>query len=167
MNTMDAFLDKLRKETPGAQTVEERFEQQKREWIADLGKLMEQLGSWLSKGEAEGLIRIDRRKIELAEEDLGLYEVPALTIHLRTTHPRSIKVEPRGMRIVGVVVEGAKTAARERLTGAEGRVDLVCGAERVTLLRSRQRDWKIVDRTGCTSDFTEAAFIETLDDLIG
>jgi hypothetical protein len=160
MTGKQALLEKLRGEAPGPKTVDEHFEQQKAEWIVDVGALMDQLAGWLSDGEHEGLVRVERRAIELAEEDLGPYEAPALTIHLRTTHPRTVKVEPKGMRVVGAIV-----AADRRIIGARGRVDITCGPARAMLLRYAG-SWKLVTPAGSPVELTEDSFSDVLGELI-
>lgn len=165
----NALLEKLRKDAPSVRTVEELLEQQKEEWVADLGELMAKLTDWLADGIKEGLVKVEQRSVELAEEDLGAYEAPALTIHLRTAHPRSVKIEPKGMRIVGVIATG-----ESRIVGARGRVDLTCGAARAILLRWKgapHKDaagtvWKLISRKGDQVELTEDAFSDALGELI-
>jgi len=96
--------------------------------IDDLRRLFDQIREWLAPG--SGSLVIAEHEIEIAEEDLGPYRVPAMTIRVRTGHPRTVHVEPKGMRVVGVVGVGER-----RLLGASGRVDLTCGPSRAILLR--------------------------------
>ncbi len=89
-------------------------------------------GSGENNGEGVGKLETESGEQELVE-DLGLYEIPTLTINFRTLG-RKVKVLPRGSQVVGGIF--ARADGREdRLVGASGRVDLVCGAGRVTLLR--------------------------------
>ncbi|WP_437288699.1 hypothetical protein [Sorangium sp. So ce406] len=161
MAGMHALLEKLRKEAPGVKTVEEHLEEKKAEWLADLNELMDRIAGWLADGQAEGLLHVERRTVDLAEEDLGPYEAPALWLHVRTTRPRTVKVEPKGMRIVGVIA-----AADRRIVGARGRVDVTCGAARAILLRMGAGDWKLVAQGGEAVDLTEDAFSDALGELI-
>ncbi|HSN97002.1 MAG TPA: hypothetical protein VLS89_01850 [Candidatus Nanopelagicales bacterium] len=165
MTGKEALLERLRREAPGdKQTVQEYWERQTQEWIDDLQSLMETLAGWLDQAEQEGLLSVERQHVELAEEDLGPYDVPALAIHLRTTHPRIIRVHPRGLRIVGVIVAGD-----HRIVGARGRVDITCGAGRTMLLRFKDKDhetsWSVIQPDGTGVPLTEDGFSDVLNEL--
>jgi len=162
-----ALLEKLRQDAPGVKTVEEHLQDRKREWLADLDELMGTLAGWLADGEHQGLLRIERRDVEVAEEDLGPYSAPALSIRTLTAHPRTIQVQPRGLRVAGVIA-----AAGGRIVGAHGRVDITCGAGRMILLRMREpvsapiTAWKLVLSDGKMAPLTEDAFSEALTELL-
>lgn len=163
MTRKDTFLDKLRRQTPEALGVDEMLHQQQERWREDVKSLMQTLLSWLSEGAQQGLIKVEQRIVEVTEEDLGAYTIEGLKIQLQTAHPRIVQVEPRAMRIAGVVV------ASQRITGASGRVDLICGGARVMLLRMEGKGplpWHIVKPDGTMMALSEEAFFDVLDELI-
>jgi hypothetical protein len=122
MSTMDKLLKRLSAEK--VTSVGEALERKKGEWLDDLQRLLDQIQTWLAAGEADGTVAIDRSEVEIAEQDLGPYRVPTLTIRTLTRSPAIVRIEPRGMRVVGVVA-----------VGAAGRVDMTAGPSRVILLR--------------------------------
>jgi hypothetical protein len=132
---MRQLVKKLRASQPSG-TVDEQLELDRQQWLQDLSSLMKALRSWLKEGEEEQVFKIEDDKVELVEQDLGAYEAPSLRIFARTLG-RTVKVLPKGLRIVGSVQDGA------RLVNAKGRVDLISGARRCTLLRTPSREWKI------------------------
>jgi hypothetical protein len=67
MTGKQALLEKLRGQAPSPTTVSEHVEQQKSEWIGDVAALLDQLTGWLSDGEHEGLVKVERRAIEHIE----------------------------------------------------------------------------------------------------
>lgn len=145
-------------------TVEQHWAKQRAEWIDDLAALMRNIRAWLAPAVEQQLARIEPREVELDEPDTGPYEADALTIHLGD---RKVAVEPRGMRIVGVMAAGGR-----RVVGASGRVDLVSGPARATLLRSADRAWRIASVDGWEPGRDAVAldaesFADTLAELIG
>ncbi len=100
----------LRKLQDQPKSVEEHFAETKQEWIADVAKLITTMEEWLAPLVEKKLARLEHRTVELDEPDTGPYSVDALTISLGD---REVRVEPRGMRIVGAVrTERAASSAR-------------------------------------------------------
>ncbi len=161
MTGQQALLEKLRGDAVDAETIDEALRRQQGDWLRDLETLMDTIDGWLSEGKAEGLWRVERRTVELAEEDLGAYAAPAVSIHARTAHPRTVKVEPRGMRVAGVVI-----ASDRRIVGARGRVDVTCGAGRAILLRMAPGMWKLVPPSGVQTELTNDSFSATVAELL-
>lgn len=146
------------------QTVDDYWAEKRREWVDDLGALMTSIAEWLEPAVAKNLVRIERRKFELDEAETGPYAVDALTIHLGD---REVHVEPRGMRVVGVVTSG-----NTRIIGARGRVDLVSGPARATILRRADRAWQLAAVDGWAPErqpieLTADALADALAELIG
>lgn len=153
----------LRKLEDQPKSVVEHFAEKKREWIADVAKLITTLEEWLQPLVEKKLARLERRAVELDEPDTGPYSVDALTISLGD---REVKVEPRGMRVVGVVRSG-----NDRIVGARGRVDLVSGPSRATILRRSNGAWQLASVDGWPSDksamdLTVETFADALAELI-
>ncbi|MBL9025150.1 MAG: hypothetical protein JNL21_23330 [Myxococcales bacterium] len=162
MLKMEQLLKRLSSER--VETVGEALDRKKDEWVDDLRSLLAQLRAWLADGEAAGTVSFREHEIELAEEDLGPYIVPALEIQVRTRHPASVHILPRGMRVLGVVVAGPT-----RLVGACGRVDMMCGPSRVILLRFRSEgatSWKAVLDDGRTEILDKDGFATALSYLL-
>src|SRR5580698_4095256 len=85
-------------------TVDAHWAEKKQEWVEDIAALMKSIEEWLAPAVDQKLARVERRTLELDEDDTGPYVVDALTIHLSD---REVRVEPRGMRVVGVIAAGA------------------------------------------------------------
>jgi hypothetical protein len=166
MNAKVALLNKLRA-AQSATASADPWEQKKNEWVEDLEKLVATIVEWLAQARDEGLLAIEKKTVELREQDTGPYDVPTLEIHTRTRHPRTVRVLPRGMRIVGVI--GADAAQRARKPLVAGRVDVISGAVRATLLRARKAgktSWEIVLSDGTTNPLNEERFIASFNELI-
>ncbi len=162
MPKMQELLKRLSAEK--VEAVDEALARKKEEWLADLKRLFHQLRTWLADGEAEGTVAISDQEIEIAEEDLGPYRVPAMEIRIRTRSPQTIHVHPKGMRVVGVVSAGPR-----RLVGASGRVDLACGPSRVILLRFRSDGttrWTAILDDGTKEDLTRDSFATAIAYLL-
>ncbi|HTN84368.1 MAG TPA: hypothetical protein VL242_11800 [Sorangium sp.] len=138
---IERLVEKLQSQS---KTVDEHWAEKKLEWIEDVAVLATNIEEWLAPAVEQRLARVERRKLELDEPDTGPYEIDALTIHLGD---REVRVEPRGMRVVGVVGTGAA-----RIVGARGRVDLVSGPARATILRRADRTWQLATVDGWPTD---------------
>jgi hypothetical protein len=166
MDAKAALLQKLRDAQSSVPGVDP-WERKKNEWVDDLEKLVATIEDWLAQARDEGLVAIEKKVIELREEDLGPYDVPTLEIRTRTRHPRTVHVLPRGMRIVGVV--GAEPSHRARKASATGRVDLISGASRTILLRAKKGQktaWEVVLAGGGTVELDEERFLDAFNELI-
>src|SRR5450432_1025908 len=117
-------------------TVEQHFKEKRDEWIADVSKLLDEVTAWLGPAIEKKLVRIEPGEIELDEQDTGPYRVGTLTIHLGG---RKVEMKPRGMRVVGAIPSGGG----KRIIGARGRVDLMSGPARATILRKSDRTWQL------------------------
>lgn len=161
MSNLDALFDRLRTQP---KTPEDHWKVKSQEWIEDLEKLWATISEWLKKGVDEGLIRLERRTVELDEEDLGTYEAPALDLHFNADGHRVIKIEPTAMRVVGVI-----PTPGVRILGAAGRVDLRCGPARAMLLRRAPGKWQFVgvDRGFSSGDYVVDLTPDSLGEVIG
>ena len=134
----------LRKLEQQPKTVDEHWAEKRREWVEDVASLMRSIAEWLAPALEKDLARLEPRRLKLEEPDTGAYEVDALTIYLGD---REVRVEPRGMCVVGVVTTGDR-----RIVGARGRVDLISGPARATILRRRDRTWQLATVDGWAPD---------------
>lgn len=101
---MATLTDFLRKQK-AADNPDRRVQRQKA-WLSALDKLFQKIRSWLAEAEQEKLIKVRIEKVNHAEEGLGTFEVPRLTL---TVDHKTIILKPIGATIVG----------------ADGRVDMV------------------------------------------
>lgn len=162
MTGKEALLEVLQREAGEAKS--DVLERRQQAWIDDVQQLMTRLDGFVADSSFEGKLETESGKQELVE-DLGLYEIPTLTINFRTLG-RKVKVLPRGSQVVGGIFTRAD-GREDRLVGASGRVDLVCGAGRVTLLRFIGDDgtaWRWLGREG---ELDEDSFFEVLSQLVG
>jgi hypothetical protein len=153
---IERLLHKLQEQP---KTVDAHWAEKREEWIADVATLMKSIGEWLAPVVDAKLAMVERRTIELDEADTGPYSVDALTIHLGE---REVRVDPRGMRVVGVIAAGGK-----RIVGARGRVDVISGPARATILRTADRTWQLATVDGWPSDRGAVALdADTLTDAL-
>lgn len=157
---IDDLMKKLQNQPT---TVAEHFAEKKQEWVDDVATLIKSMEEWLKPLVEKKLARLERRTVELDEPDTGTYLVDALTIFLGD---RSVKVEPRGMRVVGVVRTG-----KDRIVGARGMVELVSGPSRATILRRSDGSWQLATADGwpaekSAADLNEETFADALAELL-
>jgi hypothetical protein len=100
---MNGITEFLRKQKEAASP--ERAERRRKEWLAALDQLIQQIHSWLTDAEDEKLIKVRKSNITISEETLGTYQAPSLTLTVGT---KTVTLKPIG----GVII------------GADGRVDM-------------------------------------------
>jgi hypothetical protein len=162
MTGKQALLELLQREA--GEATDDALEHLRLAWIHDLDELMAQLRTWLEQPAFDRLLKIVIGTEELNEEDLT-YSVPVLTIVFQTRGRPEVKVVPRGMQVVGGIFKGAD-GKEGRLVGASGRVDLLRGPTRATLLRFVGHDgttWRWLSRDG---ELDETSFFDVLRQLI-
>lgn len=77
-------------------------------WRQDLSALMSRLEAWVTDSQLEDKLHVEKRDLEILEDELGPYVVISLTIVVRTRHPRKVLITPRAMQVVGgICVEEA------------------------------------------------------------
>jgi hypothetical protein len=116
MTTLAEFLkeqaEEQRRQAP-------QVEQKRQEWVGALEGLLQQMEQWLEKADSERVLRLERTKVTLREEGLGLYTAPGLIIELGT---QRVEVLPRARNTAGaILLEDGKTYR------VQGRVDLTNG----------------------------------------
>lgn len=160
-----ALLDQLRRDAAGGEGDASELELHKEAWRQDLSVLMGRVEAWLTDSQLEGKLHVEKRDLEILEDELEPYVVTSMTIVVRTRHPRKVFVTPRAMQVVGGVFAGADGKER-RLVGARGRVDITCGASREILLRIIGDDgttWRWLQRD---AELTEDNFFTVLGEMI-
>lgn len=74
------------------------WEKRKVWWISQVDKLMWEVRGWLKVLEDEGVLTVQMKKIQIVEQELGSYEVDAMTI---TIGYKSLVLKPVASVVVG------------------------------------------------------------------
>lgn len=165
MTRLDALLTDLHN---SPRVDEDDWKRKQADWLRDLRALFDQVERWLDRGVKAGDLQLRHREMELEEPDLGTYQAPALDIYVKRKGSRRIRIEPRGMSIVGLIPRSGL-----RVVGAEGRVDWVCGPRRAILMRGQGGKWHFVetDRPFTSGEvapeLSEDSLADVLRDLFG
>jgi hypothetical protein len=161
VSTLKEFLEseaeKLRSEQSEALSKRE-------EWIAAVDRLLAQVKDWLAQADTQGILRIEKVLMRLAEQGLGTYEIPALTIGLG---PREVRIKPVArfvaapLRQVGVIF----------VPRVYGRVDMTNGLDRYMIFRTQTEPedrWTIYEENGpLVRTFDQDSFDSTVQSLLG
>lgn len=121
------------------------------DWGRQLQALMTTLAGWLGPAAREGLLILEHLQVPVSEQDVGQYDAPALRI--MAPSGRRVDIYPHARRVFG----------------AMGRVDILSGPERVTLLQTAPNVWKVAVRTPGRlqqADLTEEVFADILRQLL-
>jgi hypothetical protein len=156
MMTFREFLDKQAK-----QQNQSGWREQREEWIAAVGRLMEKLRAWLAESDPKkvlDVVPIEHRRIE---PSLGIYIAPGLRI---SVHQAVVDVVPIGRNVIGTV--GSHGASEIR---AEGRVDITDGIRKYMFyrtLKDGQEIWYAVDERFQATPLDRSRFEAILQDLL-
>jgi hypothetical protein len=137
MSALDRYLKHLQEEADRARPSEEAAEELQA-WLSALEALFAQIEAWLKPVVDAGHITIEKGEAELVEQEFGVYRAPTRILHV-IPERRVVNILPRGARIVGVMRPGGGAF----MTGARGRVDLVCGPNRAVILRDSGGAWTL------------------------
>lgn len=132
MTQSDPLVELLRAQKEDAEKKAPDWGRRREEWVSEVKSLMDQLAAWLEPAEEEGLLRVERRTVELNEEHLGRYDAAALDVVTLVPGSRSVQIRPVAALIVG----------------GRGRVDLSCAAKRYKLVLVEPRTWTFVEIEG-------------------
>lgn len=152
--TMRDLIEKL-KERP--KSADEHLAEQKKEWLEELERLFARVETWLAPATGAGVLAAGRSTIEVTEDELGSYEAPSLSI---TDGKLTVRMEPVGTRVVGVVAGG------KRHTGFRGLVNLISGPTKVALVRTPSNEWKALPLRGEPLELNEETFAELLGEFL-
>ncbi len=103
------------------------------EWRTAILRLYSQMRVWLKEADADGIIEIGERDLEVAEPGLGRYLVPRLDLRI---FGKWIGIIPKARRTVG----SAKPGQGADPVQAEGRVDITDDIRRFLLYRIPRGD---------------------------
>lgn len=137
MTTLAEFLQNEGKEILARVSA---AEQTRREWVASLGRLMEQIRTWLADADPEGVLKVTPQEFEVGEEKYGRYKAPGLVLDLGA---RRVEVRP-GMR--NPTNHPGKESYKERI--AEGAAEIRRGYATFRLYRKldgQGERWLIAD----------------------
>jgi hypothetical protein len=124
---MTRLADFLKEQAAEQRRTAPEMEQKRKEWVAAVERLIEQMENWLRQADSEMILRVERIRVEMLEEGLGEYAVPGLSIKLGT---QRVEVLPRARNVAGaILLEDGKTYR------PQGRVDLTSGGVPFVLYR--------------------------------
>src|SRR5260370_41149915 len=98
----------------------------RREWVAAVTRLMQQLETWLQEADPEKLLSVYTTMHPAREQHLGHYDVPGLEVEFRDTR---VRILPVGRN----VLRSGDLGTPE--TRAAGRVDITKGGNKCYLFR--------------------------------
>ena len=108
------------------------WEAKKRDWIDAVQRLYDTIENDIFKdARVEGLVKIWPRDVEVEERYIGRYTIPELVVQIGV---EEVVFSPKAVNVIG----------------ASGRVDLVGGRDRATIIRewdpnTQQEGWSIVE----------------------
>ncbi len=153
--TMQELIERLKQRPKSA---EETLEERKTQWLSAIDELFSLIESWLAPAVSEGALAVTRSRSEvLDDDDLGNYLVPSLSI---SDGRINVRLEPVGVHVVGVVSGG------QRHTGFRGRVDVICGATKIPLVRTPRNEWRVLLGSAGPRPLSEDVFSEILGELL-
>jgi hypothetical protein len=120
-----AFLQQLRELRQAEEQSDAESTAVRHHWLHAVEALLAAVRSWMLPAVQEGRVRLDAAVVHITEDDVGVYDAPALKIAM-----------PAG-RIVWVRPVGTLRV------GAQGIVDVVCGSSRALMVLNRAGVWKI------------------------
>ncbi len=156
MTTFQQFLEKFAKE----QRQPER-RQRRDEWIAAVGRLIEQIRAWLAESDPHQLLDVIPFEVEKWEPALGKYKIPSLKIGVGE---EAVRVDPMGRDAVGVVKRLGENGLK-----AEGRVDITDGVRKYILYRTLEggeERWYVLDERFEPAPLDRARLEAILQDLL-
>jgi hypothetical protein len=163
----DDFVDSVRQHASSEQKEEKDsakyIEARKTWWIEEVGKLFDDIRTWLDPLIQDGTIKFDTEDITLMEEWLGSYTIREAVIRLAN---KELRLRPIGSMILG-------SYGRVDLMGPTGQAIIVLDADKAQAesgYRPVALKWHIVKREGLrrsTFEFNEATFKALFTDLFG
>lgn len=137
----------------------ERLER-RREWVAAVTRLIEQLETWLREADPQRLLSVYRTMRPALEQHLGHYEVPGLEVVFGDTQVRII---PMGRHVLRSGDLGSPQ------TRAAGRVDITDGAKKYYLFRyvlDSTDQWVVQHWNGTVKNLDREVFDEIMLELL-
>jgi hypothetical protein len=135
---MTSFQEFLRKKAD--EQLNDDSRERRKEWIASLDRLCDQIVAWLKEDDTDGILEIIREEEPRSEARLGVYKVPALKLGLGEM---TIYITPVGRNTVGSITPRGETPKPSL-----GRVDIRRLTRKYMLFRTVTEDhevWYAVD----------------------
>jgi len=153
-----SFREFLKEKAKEKDHVERR--QRREEWVAAISRLIAQFLTWLQEADPEGVLEIFPVDLEKAEQGLGPYQVPGLTIRLSEA---VVQVIPVARNVVGYVGTRGDHGVK-----AEGRIDMTDGARKYILYRTLAdgEHWYVLDERYQPTPLDRERFVAVLQDLL-
>ena len=134
------------------------------EWVAAVGRLNQQITSWLSSADPDhAILDVRVTPYQLREEGIGSYVAPGLVI---TAGRRELRVQPVARCVAGPL----SSTGVIHVNRAYGRVDLTDGLQKFMLFRLEkvpEDRWSIIEQDGFRMRaFDQAAFGEAFKALL-
>jgi hypothetical protein len=95
---MSTSFQEFLRERSGPSGASER-KRNREEWLAALNRLYEQIREWLREADPDEVLEVVSYRVERVEEQLGVYDAPALSISLGTDE---VDVVPVGRYSIGL-----------------------------------------------------------------
>ena len=136
-----SFLERKKKE-------EEMLPNLKEVWLETLKDFYDQVKDWLNSAVERGLLTVEDKAVDLAEEDLGEYKAPGL---LLSFSKKTIEFRPIGRLVFG----------------AKGRIDIYSDKGIFTLLHdAKHTGWSLLEKASKTQKpFDKEVCLSLLQDL--
>jgi hypothetical protein len=77
---MEMLEQKLKRLAEVSSVQQGQWDEIRKEWIAEVNRLFDEVESWLNKWTGKGYLAVRRSRITLSEEHLGDYEIPQLEL---------------------------------------------------------------------------------------
>jgi hypothetical protein len=114
-DSMGSFKEFLKEQEDRVRAEEATKEGKKKQWVASVDSLIQQMEAWLKEADPGGLLKLQTKTVERSEESIGVYDILALYIWLGS---RVVGVEPVARDVMGPVTKPGDGSW-------SGRVDLV------------------------------------------
>jgi hypothetical protein len=153
------FREFLKRKAEEERQAERR--QRRDEWVAAVGRLIQQVRTWLEESDPEHFLDIVPQEVEKVEQGLGLYKAPGLKIGVGDA---AVRVVPVGRNAVGLVGPQGDDGVR-----AEGRVDITDGVRKYILYRTvkdGQEAWYALDEEFKAAPLDRTRLEAILQDLL-
>jgi hypothetical protein len=154
--TFQEFLDKQAKQQHSS-----GWREQREEWIAAVGRLMEKLRDWLAESDPKKVLDVVPIEYRRIEPNLGIYIAPGLKISLNQA---VVDVAPVGRNVIVTVGPHGDAGIR-----AEGRVDITDGIRKYVLYRTfkdGQEIWYAIDERFQAAPLDRSRLEAILQDLL-
>ncbi|AUX27074.1 uncharacterized protein SOCEGT47_076530 [Sorangium cellulosum] len=151
MGAGQSLKDVLKKKKRESDEVAARvdWEARKRERVAAIKELYDNIERWLKPSQEEGVAELSREPYELWDHHMGTYSSERLKLDVGHI---GVEFVPLG----------------EKVAGASARVDAISGPHRLTMIHLPGQGWKLLLRgqVVAMAPLTEESFADALEELL-